>query len=410
MYDFKPDAVYVTRWALQAPRCVARMERMVAAMGCEQPVEVDEAGLCEVIAERSWRITGRTGSLGPEVKRDMLFNAYRWDRDEIVRAIQAHPGLGGWHSLAGQGAWTFRDDAYASEHMRTICQSGWELHCAWGCLHGCRYCHVGRLVNIMLNLEELRDHLPEMFALCPGQKLFKFDNQTDTVVFEPEYGASEVFVPHFAQQDDRYLMLYTKSDNVEHLLDLPHGGRTLISWTVSPRRTCEEVEIGAPGMEARLRAARACQEAGYRVRFRFSPIMPLASWREDMADLVRSMRQIVEPDFVTIDVLGWMRPLEMTAAMDVETFDPRFTAEVYAAIEAGETKPGKHFFSHGLRREVLGFVIEEMQSMMPQVPVSLCNETFEMWEDLGPRIGMAPETYACCCGPDSVPGCRGLRA
>jgi len=407
MYQFQPDNIYITQWAARNPECVTRAERMMRAMGRDDMQEVDAAGLAAVIAERNWAPGERTGWFGPEIHRDFVFNAYQWDKAQLDATLAVSPALRTW-SMAGHGPWSFRNDAYASKNMSTACQSAWELHSAWGCLHGCKYCHIGGVVNLMLNLEELRDHLPEMFALAPDQKLYKYDNQTDTICFEPEYGASETMVPYFAEQSDRYLMLYTKSDNVEHLLDLPHNGQTLISWSLSPQATCEQVELGAPGMHERIAAAVACQEAGYHVRLRFSPIVPLVTWRDDISAMIRAMFARLAPELITIDVLGWMRPWQMFNAMDVDAFDPRFRDEAYAAHEAGEEKPGKHFFSHGLRKEILETVIGEVQLVSPDTPVSLCNETFQMWEELGPGLGMTADNYACCCGPDSVPGCRGL--
>ncbi len=408
MYDFQPDAVYITRWAARDPQRMERAFRILRAVGRDGAEVVDAARLAELAVERRWNAPIRTGALGGVIPRDFVLNAYLWDEAETAQVVADHPALARF-GLAGQGAWQKRGETGWMPGMQTVCQPAWELHSAYGCLHACRYCHIGRLLNIALNLEQIRDRLPQLFALWPEQKLYKYDNQTDTIVLEPEYGASETFVPYFGEQSERYLMLYTKSDNVAHLLDLPHNGTTLISWSLSPQRTCEEVEIGAPGMQQRIEAMVACRRAGYHVRARFSPIVPTTTWREDMASLVQALFSQVEPDLLTIDVLGWMRPRQMMEAMDVDSFDPRFRDEAYAAMETKEDRPGKYFFSHELRREVMDYVIDLIREADPAVPVSICNETARMWEDLGPKIGMTPDNYACCCGPDSVPGCRGLR-
>jgi hypothetical protein len=63
----------------------------------------------------------------------------------------------------------------------------------------------------------------------------------------------------------------------------------------------------------------------------------------------------------------------------------------------------KHIFPHELRREVYDFVVDEVATVAPGVQVSLCNETLPMWDDLGPRLGMTPDSYYCGCGPTSVP-------
>jgi hypothetical protein len=38
------------------------------------------------------------------------------------------------------------------------------------------------------------------------------------------------------------------------------------------------------------------------------------------------------------------------------------------------------------------------------VPVFLCTETLEMWQQFGPRLGMSPGNYICGCGPQCKAG------
>jgi spore photoproduct lyase len=354
------------------------------------------------VLANEWQRALRTGQLADSRKRIFVFNAFRDDPEAVARDAERHPALrvGGF---LGAHPWTLRDRDAVPEGC--VCQSAWEIHSAFGCLHACDYCHVQGYVNLMLNLEEFARRLPHLFALCPSQQLFKYDNQTDTICFEPEYGASELLVPLFAREAGRYLMLYTKSDNVDHLLPLQHRGKTIISWSLSPQRTCVEVEKGAPGMAERIAAAQRCQDAGYTIRFRFSPIVPLDTWPEDLAEMIRALFEAeLRPDSITMDVLGWMRPQQMAEAMDVARFDPRFAAEVEEALSRGEAKPGKHFFSERLRGEVLEFALDEIRRARPDQRISICVETPAMWDRLGPKLAMRPDDYVCCCGPNSVPG------
>tara|TARA_B100001971_G_C17925321_1_gene399890 strand:+ start:135 stop:290 length:156 start_codon:yes stop_codon:yes gene_type:complete len=50
----------------------------------------------------------------------------------------------------------------------------------------------------MLNLEELAEKVRAFGETIPEQNLYKFDNMTDTICLEPEYGASEIMVNMFA--------------------------------------------------------------------------------------------------------------------------------------------------------------------------------------------------------------------
>ena len=256
----------------------------------------------------------------------------------------------------------------------------------------------------MLNLEELGARLREFGETIPEQKLYKFDNYTDTVCLEPEYGASKVMVETFADWPGRYLLLYTKSDNVEHLLDLSHNGHTLISWSLSGPTVAEKIEKRTPRVADRITAMAQCEQAGYAVRARISPICPVQGWREEYAATIDDLLARVHPEVITIDALGWMQPQQMAEALDVSLFEKAYADEARRMLDEGVEVKGKHFFSHAMRAEILRFVIEEIHRRRPGVPVSLCMETPEMWRELGDLVQMAPGDYVCTCGPTSVPG------
>ena len=411
MYEIHAAAVYVTERAEADPLCAARMDRMMPHVHAGHVEVVGDARLNDIVAQHGWhRPAGRrTGELRRGRSLSVIFNRFEWlDSETWWRRKERFPALGAF-LLDGSGAWGFRRADDFARTMDSVCQSAWEIHAAYGCLHSCAYCHVGDFVNIMLNLEELADRVEDLVRQTPQQQLYKFDNQTDTICFEPEYGASALMVERFARLADdptapeAYLMLYTKSDNVGHLLDLDHRGRTVINWSLSGLTQSALIERDVPPTGARLAAAWQCRKAGYPVRIRLSPIVPVVDWRAEARTLIRRIYEHIEPDIITLDVVGWMSPKAMRASMDLSLLDPRFRAEVDALIETGQEPKGKHLFSHALRAEVLGFVIDEIRRVRPTATVAICNETRAMWQELGARLGQTPPVYRCCCGPNSVP-------
>jgi len=412
MYEIDAEAVYVTERAQRDPACVARMAQMLPQIRADRVDVVTDAQLNDLVAERGWhRIGGRrTGELRRGKRVSIVFNRFEWlDDEQWWRRDERFPALTRF-LLNGNGAWSLREGEQFAHTMGCVCQSAWEIHCAYGCAHACGYCHVGELVNVMLNLEELADRVEDLVRQHSDQQLYKFDNMTDTICFEPEYGASAVMVERFARLSndptapDAYLMLYTKSDNVGHLLDLDHRGRTIVNWTLSGSTQAALIERDAPPSGARIAAARQCQNAGYAVRARVSPIVPVVDWRDENRYLVAQIFEHIDPDILTLDVLGWMSPAAMAESLDLSLLESRFRAEVEALLASGEAVEGKHIFSHDLRAEVMGFVIDEIRRVRPDAVIAICNETFEMWEELGPRLGQRPGAYHCCCGPKSVPG------
>jgi hypothetical protein len=411
MYEVHPPAVYIHERALATPQRRARVERMLACMHPpEAPEVVDDARLSEVSLSREWPRKGglRTGQWKLTGDPIVILNAFAWESPEaLAERARAFPGLRAW-TLSGGEPWGFRERRHYIDRG-TVCQDAWELHSALGCLHRCDYCHVGGFLNIMVNLEELVERLPELLDANPWLQLIKYDNQTDTIPFEPEYGASELLVDFFARSPDRYLMLYTKSDNVDHLLPLDHRGHTIVSFTISAATTARRIEHGTPDTLRRVEAAAKVAGAGYTPRVRFSPIVPVRDWRDEMSALARELLARVTPDLITMDLLGWVNPAALEDILDVSLLEPRFLEGIRSLYADGPPGPAywpscKQIIPHELRSEVYRFVIPEVRRHSTAVRLAICNETPEMWDELAPLLGMTAETHVCGCGPRSVPG------
>lgn len=381
------------------------MERLLAAMGGPAKARrVPDEELNDIMGKPSLSQVGRTGAVRAETDPTLILNAFTWDSpEERAEAKKRFPHLRG-HMLLGDGAWGFRDAAWYRDMWDGVCQSAMEIHAAWGCLHSCAYCHVGNFIVLMLNLEELAERLEGEMPQWP-QKLYKFDNQTDTLPFEPEYGASKVMVDLFSRQEDRYLLLYTKSDNVDHLLDLDHRGKTLISWSISTDAVSRQFETGTPLTHQRIEAAKRCQDAGYRVRFRISPIIPILGWREEYDRALDHLFSTLKPDLLTLDVLGWMTASDLEKAMGTDWMDEEAKAAIYRGPVRSPYNPqGKQLFLPEYREKIYRFMVAAIRNRSPETPLSICMETPDMWEALGDLIDGTPQDYPCCCGPNSVPG------
>jgi len=412
MYEIHPPVVYIHERALATREGRARVDRMLQHVHCAQePETVDDERLNAISLEHDWR-TGcgwRTGQWKLTGDPVLIFNAFTWEPPEVIaERHERYPGLA-FRMLDGAGAWSLRKGRDYYGPRGTVCQDAWEIHSAWGCLHRCDYCHIGGFLNAMVNLEEFVQRLPALLAENPWLQLYKYDNQTDTIAFEPEYGASELLVGFFAEQPERYLMLYTKSDNVDHLLGLDHRGHTIVSFTISSPTVTSKVEHNTPDTVARIGAAAKVQRAGYVPRVRFSPMVPVEGWREESRFMVRELLTKVRPDIITMDLLGWMNPEKIGEIIDTSLLDPRFLDGMRELFRCGPPGPqyypkSKHIFPHELRREVYEFMLDEIRALDRCVRVALCNEAVEMWDELGGRLGMAPEDYVCGCGPTSVPG------
>ena len=415
MYPIRTPAVFIHERVLDDARCVARMERMMPHIETAQPPRVvSDRELNELSGRYNWpgELHGkRTGQLQRDGDPVVVFNRFRWlEPEQMAQLKQAYPHLSRFY-LLGDGAITFHNGRATLQTQRGVCQNAYLLHSAWGCLHSCDYCNIGSLLNLMLDIEELVEHLDTLAQANPWLQLYKYDNHTDIPTFEPEYGALKLLVDYFATQKDRYLLIYTKSANLDYLAGYDHRGQTIVCWTLSCDTVSRRIEKGAPTTAERIAAGRLCQEAGYPVRARLSPIIPVRNWQQENADMLDQYLSAVCPDVLTLDMFKHIEPRDVPDTFDVSLWDPEFSGYVKQyATTPGKDRPfdvipnGKHIFPHEARAAVYRFFIERINCLSPDTRVALCGETPEMWEELRPELGMTPDNYVCACGPNSVPG------
>ena len=75
------------------------------------------------------------------------------------------------------------------------------------------------------------------------------------------------------------LRFTTKFDAVDPFLDLPHGRRTRVRFSVNADEVAGRFEGGTARMPARLHALRRLAQAGYPVGLTIAPVMPVPEWQ-----------------------------------------------------------------------------------------------------------------------------------
>jgi spore photoproduct lyase len=420
MYSLRPPAVFVHKRVFRNPLAVERMERLLRAMG-DPPVEEVETRDTEMIVERAgigaecpaWSDDLMNGFLKPQGDPVIVFNTFVWDEsereppDRKYRYKIANRLAGTMAGVGEDFAYSRREVADADHHPERsyVCQGGWGLHTLNGCVHRCAYCDQAFIMTLMLDLEAFADHVRGTLVARPHQKLYRYDMYSDSICFEPEYGASEILAGVFAESEDQYLLFYTKSNNVDHLLELANRERCVFYMTLSTDAAAREFEPGAPSLDQRIQALRRCQEAGYTVRAGFSPILPIREWREDATTAIEKLFARVAPDTVRLWALSMTSVPQFDGAMGFARMDPRL-ADMAIRADPATVGTWNAPFPAEARAEVYAHYIDEIARISPETPVSLCSESPDAWERLRDRLTMTPDHLYCCCGGRSAPGAR----
>jgi len=410
MYSFNPSAIYATEEVFDDERCRARMNRMLKAMGRNDVVRVDDAELNRLCLAEGWHEPRLKGEIRPYIDPPVVFTTMKWHTEQEKKArLEKFPalGMGGFPSgkLAGYIGWDWRGGPKEFRPGVRVCQPAHEIHTIAGCPFRCDYCaHLGDVIVIMLNLEEFMERMDGWLEGCPDQTLFKWDNATDAPCFEPEYGGTKLLVDYFARKPGKYLLLYLgKCADIDYLLDFDHRGKTIVAFSISARTQSTQIEKGAADTDKRIEALRKCRQAGYIPRVRFSPIFPVKGWREENREMIRSLLKRVTPDVITLCMFGWMDLYKAKRCLDMSLLDPKMVEAMEgAAVEMRGKKFGP--LPHEARAEIYRFFVEQIRAVRRDVPISLCLESYEMWQEFGPVLGMKPERYLCNCGPQCTPG------
>jgi len=379
MLPFSAKKIYVDPAVRKTPNCRRRLDRMLRHIQCEEVTDLDPAAYVELLSVRKRR----------HGKDD-------FEDDAILAFIPFDEDRTRWYYHLRSGPDYFK-------RYGGYCQTALELNLVDGCVYRCAYCGFGRRVIFSLDVERLIGGLDEQFALCPEQRLYKFSNMTDLPPFEPELDAARPMVERFSREEHRYLMLFTKSDRIDFLLDLEHHGMTIVSWSLSCDTASRMVEKRTPTLRERIAAMRKVREAGYRVRARLSPIVPVKRWREEYEDLFDQLFRAVRPDIVTLELLGWLDFEDLIQIIPEDLLDPE---AVDSARQAADSLRGelRGPFTEAFHQEVYRFCIEAVKRLSPMTPVAVCHGTPPTWDALGRLMGMRPTDYICNCGPTSTPG------
>jgi spore photoproduct lyase len=177
------------------------------------------------------------------------------------------------------------------------------------------------------------------------------------------------------------------------------NGRTIVTWSMNDPLVSQKFEIGAPSFERRLAAAKKVQEAGYRVRIRLDPIVPIPEWETAYTNTIHKIFENLNPESVTIGTLRFeegfykMRNTFFQSKELVKFVDsmvPMFSPKLFPG--AKRPKSGKYSFSEEKRTEIFSFIIREIREYS-DCPIALCKESATVWE----RVGLNLSKCACAC-------------
>jgi spore photoproduct lyase len=133
-------------------------------------------------------------------------------------------------------------------------------------------------ITVRAQYDRIKEQIHKRLCQTNEPVMFNSGELADSLSMEHLTRAGREFIPWFANSENGYLFMLTKSDNVDDILDLVHNGHTIIAWSINEETVSRKFEFGAPLFNRRLEAAVKVQKAGYPVRIRLDPIVPFEGW------------------------------------------------------------------------------------------------------------------------------------
>jgi spore photoproduct lyase len=275
-----------------------------------------------------------------------------------------------------------------------------------GCFYQCDWCYLKLtyraafpFITVRVQYDRIKEQLRKRLSQSRDPIILNSGELADSLSMEHLTRAGREFIPWFGRTENGYLFMLTKSDNVDDILELPHNGHTIIAWSLNNEMVSQKFEIGAPPFERRLTAARKVQEAGYRLRIRLDPIVPLKGWEEGYANTIRRIFEEISPESLTVGTLrfeeGFYRMRDTLLRSPelvrfINEMEPMFPPMLFAGLK--KPKVGKYSFSETNRVQIFQFIIDQIRKYSRR-PIALCKESASVWN----AVGLSLSDCSCAC-------------
>ncbi len=266
-----------------------------------------------------------------------------------------------------------------------VCCNYWVINAATGCPLDCTYCILqgylenNPMIRVFANTDALISELKTVFAENRSRRFRVGTGElTDSLALDGLTDLSRELVPFFARQPNAQLELKTKTDQVQNLMDLGHRGRTVIGWSVNPPVVIASDEQGTARLSQRLRAAACCRSAGYPVSFHFDPMVLGPCWEDLYREVVQQIFDTVPARAIAWISLGGLR----FAPQLKDIMRSRFPESRLVAEELIPCPDGKLRYLRAWRVSAYQRMLGWIRALGPQVPVYLCMESRDVWEQV----------------------------
>ncbi len=275
----------------------------------------------------------------------------------------------------------FDKTPYPIKPTDVVCPHFLELKWAYGCPFDCSWCYLKGTFRFRPEgikpaykpLEKVKLHV-ETFLLQEVKipEILNTGEIADSLMGENGGCPFSKFIITLFENQNRHKVLFvTKSTNVKNLLGMASPRQVIVSFSFNAKGVAERWEKKAPPVEKRIEAAKKLSDAGYEVRIRMDPMVPVENWEKYYIELIDEIFLRFIPERITF---GSLRGLQSTINGTKDTSWVKYLKE-------GSNWGRKIDFT--TRYRMYTAIIEYLEGKYNYHNIALCKETKAMWEKLG---------------------------
>ena len=275
-----------------------------------------------------------------------------------------------------------------SDEADNTCPNYWHFSPYGFCPYDCKYCYLAATpgvrfsptVKIFLNLDEILAKIDNAASKLNEPTAFYLGKLQDGLALDLLTGYSRLCVPFFAQHPIAQQVILTKSAEVDNLVGLDHGGRTILSWSLNPGEVTHQFEANTPSVQQRIEAMQKCAAAGYPLRAVIMPLIPIAEWRQAYESFLGELLSAVPLQRIT---LGGICSFPGARSL-MEAKIGRHQA-ITDALDGSHRSSGdgRTRYSFDQRIEMYSHLINVIKDHRPSPQIALCLEEQPAFKALG---------------------------
>jgi len=271
-----------------------------------------------------------------------------------------------------------------------ICPHFVELKWAYGCPFDCSWCYLkgtfrfkpDGLKPVIKNMEKVKLHVQAFLNDVEEPEILNTGEIADSLMRENCTNAfSKCIIPMFESQNKHKVLFVTKSNNIRNLLETNPHNQAIVSFSLNARPVVGLWEKRAPRLLDRMKAAEKLHKAGYEVRIRIDPMVPIDNWEKHYQELIDNLFSKFRPERITI---GSLRGLQSTVN---STKDRSWVHYLKESSNWGKK------IDFTTRLKMYSNVINHLRKEHKYSEIALCKETKAMWH----KVGMNYKNIKCNC-------------